>query len=295
MLSGEFGLHRTTLFAVRKVSAMLLRSTAFVSATPIGASTLAGAGPHAAASQRRPAGVATTARRAPRASLAPVPTPLAAPLLLADVSAVNYNSLAVTALVFVLTFWGGISFVKGSIKPRITQASFSLPAAAPDVAKTVSKYLMGRGFKPDNNKDPRPGVVTFEGNVRASTSVASILVAVGASGLWAGSLILNVLLPENLKSDYWGLIALLSFAVVPWYKNAAARVEEVKVMVEEGDESEGASAGTKSVLFLKAHRDEILTLEEELGWQRNDPDGEEAAAVVAAATARTGTVETPSA
>lgn len=131
--------------------------------------------------------------------------------------------------------------------------------------------------------------------MKASSSVASILVAVGASGLWAGSLILNVLLPDNLKSDYWGLIALASFAVVPWYKNQAARVEEVKVLVEETEEGEGVSAGTKSVLFLKAHRDELLTLEEELGWQRNDPDGEEAAAVVAAATTRAEKVEAPTA
>lgn len=232
--------------------------------------------------RRRPAG--------PRASLAPLPAVVQAmpsiPLLLADVSSVNYNSLSVTALVFVLTFWGGISFVKGSIKPRITQASFSLPVPAADVAKTVSSYLMTRGFAPDNNKDRRPGVVTFEGNVRASTSVASILVAVAGSGLWAGSLILNVLLPDNLKSDYWGLIALSSFLVIPWYKNQAARVEEVKVLVEES-EGEGTMEETKSVLFLKAHRDEILTMEEALGWQRNDPDGEEAAAVVASAAART--------
>lgn len=231
--------------------------------------------------RRRPVG--------PRASLAPLPAVVQAmpsiPLL-ADVSSVNYNSLSVTALVFVLTFWGGISFVKGSIKPRITQASFSLPVPAADVATTVSSYLMTRGFAPDNDKDPRPGVVTFEGNVRASTSVASILVAVAGSGLWAGSLILNVLLPENLKSDYWGLIALTSFLVIPWYKNQAARVEEVKVLVEES-EGEGTMEETKSVLFLKAHRDEILTMEEALGWQRNDPDGEEAAAVVASAAART--------
>lgn len=226
-----------------------------------------------------------------RASLVPAVASL--PLQLAEVSSVNYNSLAVTALVFVLTFWGGISFVKGSIKPRITQASFSLPVAAPDVAKTVSQYLMSRGFKPDNTKDPRPGVVTFEGNVRASSSVASILVAVAGSGLWAGSLILNVLLPDNLKSDYWGLISLASFAVVPWYKNQAARVEEVKVLVETSDAGEGTIEETKSVLFLKAHRDEILTLEEELGWKRNDPDGEEAAAVVASSAARTAAAEQP--
>jgi hypothetical protein len=266
------------------------RSAAFVAATPLPlrADSFAAARPRP--TQRSARTVAAPAARSPRAALAPLAgaLPAAVPLQLAEISSVNYNSLAVTALVFVLTFWGGISFVKGSIKPRITQASFSLPVPAPDVAKTVSQYLMTRGFKPDNNKDPRPGVVVFEGNVRASSSVAAILVAVGASGLWAGSLILNVLLPDELKSDYWGLIALASLAVVPWYKGQAARVEEVKVMVEASEAGDGGSAEAKSVLFLKAHRDEILTLEEALGWRRNDPDGEEAAAVVAAAAARAG-------
>lgn len=270
---------------------------AFVSSAPVGVRAAFAR----TACTRRPSAPprrAATPARAPRAALAPAAgaaNALVAPLLLAEVSSVNYNSLAVTALVFFLTAWGGVSFVKGSIKPRITQASFSLPVEAPDVAKTVSAYLMERGFRPDNDKDPRPGVVTFEGNVKASSSVATILVAVAASGLWAGSLILNVLLPENLKSDYWGLVAFASFAVVPWYKNQAARVEEVKVLVEESEDGEGVQPDTKSVLFLKGHRDELLTLEEALGWQRNDPDGEEAAAVVAAATTRAQKAETPSA
>lgn len=198
-----------------------------------------------------------------------LPQSLPGSLHLAEITSVNYNSLAVTALVFILTFWGGISFVKGSTKPRTTQASFSIPRGASDVAKTVTKYLCERGFTPDPEKDPRPGVVTFTGLVKASSSVAIILVLVGASGLWAGSLILNVLLPEALRSDYYGWIWLLSFLVVPWYKSQAERTEEVLVMVEEDDD------GSKSTLYLKGHRDELLTLETELGWVRNNPDAED--------------------
>jgi Cofactor assembly of complex C subunit B len=208
-------------------------------------------------------------------------------LHLAEVNAVNYNSLAVTALVFVLAFWGGISFVKGSTKTRMTQASFSIPAAPPAVASTVSRYLQGRGYVADNNADPRPGVVTFTGEVKASTSVSVILVAVGSSGLWAASLILNVLLPVQYQSENWGWIALLSLLVVPWYRNQAQRTEELKVMVEQADGSNAPypAVAEESVLYIKGHRDEIISLEEGLGWVRNDPDAPDNPANIAAAVA----------
>jgi Cofactor assembly of complex C subunit B len=89
--------------------------------------------------------------------------------VLAEVSSVNYASLSVTALVFFLTFWGSISFVKGSTKARITQASFTIPTGPSAVAKTVTKYLSSRGFSADPEADPRPGVVTFSSSARADS------------------------------------------------------------------------------------------------------------------------------
>lgn len=190
--------------------------------------------------------------------------------LLAEVTDVNVNSLGVTAFVFFLTFWGGISFVKGSTKARETQASFTVRDSASEVAKRTSKYLMGRAFAPDVNKDGRPGVVTFTGKVRASSSVASILVAVAGSGIWSLTYILNFLLPENLQSPYWGLLSLAAFAIIPWYWENASREEEVKVLVETDEDS-----GT-TTMFMKAHRDEIIELERAFNWKRNEleEDGE---------------------
>lgn len=186
-------------------------------------------------------------------------------VLLSDISEVNRGPLFATAFVFFLTFWGSISFVKGSTKDRITQASFTLSAqSAPDLAKKVARYLMERSFVPDPSQDTRKGVMTFTGEVRASSSVASILVAVAASGLWAATYILNFILPPALQSDYWGLLTLLSFAVVPWYWGKANRTEYVKVMVEQ---EEDASA----VLYVKGHRDEIEQLESHFKWKRNEP------------------------
>lgn len=187
--------------------------------------------------------------------------------LLADATSVNIPSLGATAFVFFLTFWGGISFVKGSTKDRITQASFTVREPASEVAKKTSRYLMERAFTPDMKKDKRKGVVTFTGKVRASSSVASILVAVGASGIWSLTYILNFLLPDALKSDYWGLLSLSAFAVVPWYWENASREEEVKVLVEQDEDL--------STLFVKAHRDEIIELEKAFNWKRNEVEDDE--------------------
>lgn len=188
-------------------------------------------------------------------------------LLLADISEVNKGPLFATAFVFFLTFWGSISFVKGSTKERLTQASFTLQLPAPDIAKKTARYLMGRSFVADPSKDKRKGVMTFTGQVRASSSVAAILVAVAASGLWATTYILNFVLPQSFQSDYWGLLSLASFAVVPWYRNKANRTEYVKVMVEEDDES----PTPLSTLYVKGHRDEIEQLEKHFAWKRNEP------------------------
>lgn len=190
-------------------------------------------------------------------------------LLLADISTVNRNSLFATAFVFFLTFWGGVSFVKGSTKPRITQASFTLQEPSADIAKKTARYLMQRSFVADPEKDTRKGVMTFTGKVRASSSVASILVAVAASGLWSFTYILNFILPQQYQSPYWGWLTALSFLVVPWYWKQASRTEQVKVMVEE---DEGLST-----LYLKGHRDEIEELEKAFSWKRNPPvyEGEE--------------------
>ena len=123
---------------------------------------------------------------------------------------------------------------------------------------------MERSFVPDLEKDGRDGVATFTGRVRASSSVASILVAVTASGIWSASYILNFVLPESLQSPYYGWLSVLSVLTVPWYWKQASRVEEVKVMVEEEDSG-------LSKVYIKGHRDEIETMERTFSWKRDEP------------------------
>lgn len=220
---------------------------------------------------RQPLSLRRWRRVVPTASISPLEQlmTVSTSVLLADVSEVNRGPLFATAFVFFLTFWGSISFVKGSTKERITQASFTLSDSASDIAKKTARYLMERSFKPDPTKDERKGVMTFTGQVRASSSIASILVAVAASGIWSVTYILNFILPASLKSDYWGLLTLASVAIVPWYRSKANRTEYVKVMVEEADDS------SESTLYVKGHRDEIEELEKHFKWKRNPPTYQE--------------------
>lgn len=187
-------------------------------------------------------------------------------LLLSEFSDANRGPLFATSFVFFLTLWGSVSFVKGSTKPRITQASFTIREPASSIAKKTTRYLMERSFTADPAADGRDGVMTFRGKVRASSSVASILVAVVGSALWTLTYVLNFVLPESLQSPYWSALTLLSVAIVPWYWKAASRTEEVKVMVEEEEDTTGLST-----LYVKGHRDEIGVLETTFQWKRNEP------------------------
>jgi len=174
----------------------------------------------------------------------------------------NLNSLGITAVVWFLTFWGLISFVKGSTKPRIEQHNYSVEEQPDSIAKKTLKHFTSRAYKVNPNADKRVGVVTFEGLVSPSVFLASLLA--GCLGLGFSSLvvILNTFLPEDFHSPYWWNLVWLSFAVVPWYWNGAKRIEQVKLMIE--DEGQGASK-----VFIKGHRDEILEFERALGYTRN--------------------------
>lgn len=108
--------------------------------------------------------------------------------------------------------------------------------------------------------------MTFEGTVRPSYIIAGLLVTVAASGLWSAGLILNYVLPEGLKGAGWQWLSVVAVALVPWYWKEATRKEQIRLMVEEGDE--------ENVLYVKGHRDEIISLEEGLKLRRRIVDDE---------------------
>jgi len=226
-----------------------------------------------AAAAPRPA---TPARTPPRAS-AELATTAYALTHLAEVTATNQSSLGVTAFVFLLTAWGGLSFIKGSVKDRLTQASFTLPTdTSPDtLARKASAILTGRAYVAKPEMDERPGVMTYEGVVKPSTSIATILVSVAVAGLAGVVLMANLVLPPEYASSKWYAVSVLGAAVGPWYWAKAERAEQFKCMVQVGEGGNEPLAGVPGVpstgvtLFVKGHRDEVAVFERELGVKRN--------------------------
>lgn len=222
---------------------------------------------------------AATPWSSPRAS-AELATATAALTHLAEVTDTNQSSLSVTALVFFLTAWGGLSFIKGSVKDRLTQASFTLPpATSPDtLARKASAILTGRAYVAKPEADDRPGVMTYEGVVKPSTSIATILVSVAVAGLAGVVLMANLVLPAEVASSKWYALSILGAAVGPWYWTKAERAEQFKCMVQVGEGGDEPLAGVPGVpstgvtLFVKGHRDEVAVFERELGVKRNSAE-----------------------
>jgi len=177
----------------------------------------------------------------------------------------NTKSLGITGVVFFLTFWGLISFVKGATKARIEQRNYTVAEDPSAIAAASAKHFMGRSYRINREADTRPGVVTFEGDVAPSTFLALLLVFSLAAGLSGLVVILNTLLPESYHSPLWWNLDWLSLLVAPWYWKGASRIEQVKMMIEESFDSPSANT-----VYIKGHRDELMEYEKALGYKRNE-------------------------
>eukprot|EP00179_Madagascaria_erythrocladioides_P008230 CAMPEP_0198323206 /NCGR_PEP_ID=MMETSP1450-20131203/11513_1 /TAXON_ID=753684 ORGANISM="Madagascaria erythrocladiodes, Strain CCMP3234" /NCGR_SAMPLE_ID=MMETSP1450 /ASSEMBLY_ACC=CAM_ASM_001115 /LENGTH=243 /DNA_ID=CAMNT_0044026887 /DNA_START=204 /DNA_END=935 /DNA_ORIENTATION=+ len=187
--------------------------------------------------------------------------------LVAEAEPDNTASLAVTGLTFFLTFWGIISFIKGSTKDRITQARYETSVAPETVMTQTMTHFTTRSFRVNREADKRPGVVTFEGEVRPSYIIAGLLLSCGGAALWGLGVILNLYLPENLQSAFFNYLPILSLPVVPWYWNGAARTEQFKIMMEENSQA----ANTRTI-YVKGHREEIAEFQNALTLQPIEPE-----------------------
>jgi len=172
------------------------------------------------------------------------------------------KSLGMTSVVFFLTSWGMVSFVKGATKTRIIQAGYTTPFEPKALVENAIRHFTGRGYKINKEADTRPGVITFEGMVSPSVTIAAILLACSASSLASVILILKTYYPDQFASNYLWLAVLPSVFVIPWYWQGAERTEQVKMLVE--------TEGPKNKLWLKGHRDELQVYEAEQGMKRDE-------------------------
>ena len=165
-------------------------------------------------------------------------------------------ALGSTLLLTVLLAIGLVFFLRAAIKDRTTVVEVHSPRPPVEVLEGLSQWLLQRGWRTDSG-DAERRVLRFQGTVAASPNLAlllSLLAAVGAACL---GLVLRQLLPVL------GAWPLLLVAAGPLagvvYRRRANRQEQVELQLISGDEASGSS------LQLRAHRDELIALELEMG------------------------------
>ena len=165
-------------------------------------------------------------------------------------------ALGSTLLLTVLLAIGLVFFLRAASKDRTTVVEVHSPRPPVEVLEGLSQWLLQRGWRTDSG-DAERRVLRFQGTVAASPNLAlllSLLAAVGAACL---GLVLRQLLPVL------GAWPLLLVAAGPLagvvYRRRANRQEQVELQLISGDEASGSS------LQLRAHRDELIALELEMG------------------------------
>jgi len=164
--------------------------------------------------------------------------------------------VASTLLLTVLLAIGLVFFLRASSKDRTTVVDVQSPRPALEVLEGLVAWLGQRGWQP-TAKDPQRQVLRFSGHVQASWSLALLLSLLGSLGAGSLALVLHQLLPGV---GWWVLALMLLGPLAGWiYRRRAARPESLELrLIDE-------TAGGGSILRLRAHRDELIALEKELG------------------------------
>ncbi len=166
------------------------------------------------------------------------------------------GALGSTLLLTLLLTIGLVFFLRAASKDRTTQVEVHSPRPALEVLDGLSQWLQRRGWQPEAG-DPERRTLRFRGQVGASTPLALLLSLLGAVGAACLGLVLRQLLPSL---SWWPLLlALLGPLAGVVYRQRAARQELVELRLISPDDAAGSS------LRLRAHRDELIALELELG------------------------------
>jgi hypothetical protein len=166
------------------------------------------------------------------------------------------TSLGSTLLLTMLLAIGLIFFLRAASKDRTTVVDVQSPHPAIDVLEGLVAWLRGRGWNP-TEKDPERQVMRFSGQVRASLPLAILLSLLGSLGAGSLALVLHQLLPA---AGPWVFSLPLLGPLAGWlYWRRAARNEILELRLMDMPASGG------SALRLRAHRDELIAMEKELG------------------------------
>ncbi len=165
-------------------------------------------------------------------------------------------TLASTLLLTLLLAVGLVFFLRAASKDRTTVVDVHSPQPPVVVLEGVTGWLGSRGWRTEAG-DAERQVLRFSGQVEASGGLALLLSLLGGVGAACLGLVLRQLMPGL---GWWPLLlALLGPAAGLLYQRRAARAESLELRLLSTDDASG------SHLRLRAHRDELIALEQELG------------------------------
>jgi hypothetical protein len=165
-------------------------------------------------------------------------------------------SLRSTLLLTLLLAIGLVFFLRAASKDRTTVVDVRSPRPALEVLEGLSAWLVARGWHPLDS-DPERQVLRFRGEVAASGVLAALLSILGALGAGSLGLVLRQVLPPL---GWWPLLLTLLGPVAGWlYRRRAAREEGLELRLLSGEQAGSCE------LRLRAHRDELIAIEQELG------------------------------
>ncbi len=166
--------------------------------------------------------------------------------------------LSSTFVMTLLLAVGLFFFIKASVKDRIEQVKLASESAQESLLTQLQEYFAARAYRVAAVDAPNYKV-TFEGVVRPSWFLAIFLTLLSAGGALCLGLVLGMLVPQQGQL-FLGLVLLSPLTGIFYWKQAG-RSEQVLLKLESVADSEGP---TKSFVTVRAHRDELATMQKAL-------------------------------
>ena len=165
-------------------------------------------------------------------------------------------ALGSTLLLTLLLAVGLVFFLRAASKDRTTVVEVRSSKPPLEVLPVMAEWLQQRGWL-EEESNPERRLLRFRGQVQASGALALLLSLLGGVGAGCLALVLRQLLPQL----HWWPLLLIALGPLAGllYRRRAARDESVELRLISHDSATG------SALRLRAHRDELIALELEMG------------------------------
>ncbi len=166
-----------------------------------------------------------------------------------------YSTLFLTILLFV----GLVSFLRGSIRDRTTDAIFAVDQVKEDypddrLLMQVRDHFRQRAYKVVEI-DPEREIATLVGQVQPSLFLAIFLTSLAAVGLICLGLVLGILIPDLENLWLWLLVASPIAGIFYWRGTPRERQVSLQLLPD-------------AKLKIRAHKDEIAELERSLNLEK---------------------------